>query len=62
MATWVIDAFFIPLIYLHQYRIETFLEDLTLRNVSGFLNGWDAIGSVLKEPRSAEAHSSFASG
>ena len=40
MATWVVDAFFIPLIYLHQYRFETFFEDLTLRNMSGFLNGW----------------------
>jgi hypothetical protein len=40
MSTWVIDAFLAPLIYLHQYRIETFLGDLTLMNVSGMLNGW----------------------
>ena len=40
MATWVTEAFLSPLIYLHQYRIETFLGDLTVMNVSGMLNGW----------------------
>ena len=29
-----------PLIYLHQSRIETFLGDSTVMNVSGMLNGW----------------------
>ena len=40
MATWVIDAFLSPLIYLHQYRVETFLGDLSFKYMSGILNGW----------------------
>jgi len=28
------------LIYLHHYRVETFLEDLTFKYMSGILNGW----------------------
>jgi hypothetical protein len=40
MATWVIDAFSFPLICVHQYDIGTFLGDLTVKNVSGLLNGW----------------------
>jgi hypothetical protein len=40
MAAWIIDAFLSPLIYLHQSRIEAFLGDLTVKYVSGILNGW----------------------
>jgi hypothetical protein len=44
MATWIIEAFFSPLIHLHQSRIETFLEDLTVKYVCWHFERMDQSG------------------
>src|SRR3981081_2092599 len=44
MATWIIEAFFSPLIHLHQSRIETFLEDLTVQYVCWHFERMDQSG------------------